>query len=335
MIESHLRFRPFSREIPTFVPIPGTTYGAKIFPARVEIFSLGNGNVLLEKEFSFGPLDQFLVTLNLERMTVEVSGFVGKECVRYEIRRDHIHAVKGFSEDISFAKDESPFNSGERERLSLGCAKSQDITLMMRRGSLEELVPFWYFLSQSFPLCEDGAEKGDSLFHELESAVTARDKTVLAERLLSVLRTAFTSLFLPHVGDDFHLGFKLPLFALEKTPSPLLLFRKSFPLLRSLFFQEHAHSCEILPLLPPQFHAGRMTHMKTARGHALSIEWTKKAPRRIFFEAASDDSFAIKFPHDIKRFRLRLFDRTVGTVLNGSEVSLEAGKRYLLDRFER
>ncbi|MFS8563302.1 MAG: hypothetical protein LVR00_02810 [Rhabdochlamydiaceae bacterium] len=58
--------------------------------------------------------------------------------------------------------------------------------------------------------------------------------------------------------------------------SPLVLLTRGAGLIRELFFKEEQDLFYFLPSLPPEFHEGRMVHIKTVKGDVISFEWSKK-----------------------------------------------------------
>ena len=318
LIKSAHRLRPYSHRSHTFCLIPGTELGAEICPAFLRVFELASEKIVDERFFSSGLVEAFTVTQNLEKGFVEVSGVT---------RKGHEH----------YRLDQAApnFFSISRERLFLGCNKAQDIEHMWRRADLAELMPFWFFLAQSVPkvVCE-GTFSTPSLYTEALQIIEERNKEAVYEALLSLAKAGFKSLFFPRLIDDDLQGFELPILGSEEA-SPLAVLQKTYPLLRSCFFQEAKNLFSILPVLPKEFHSGRLIDLHTSAGHTIHLEWTKKSIRRLVIEANKDDYYAFKFHPDIKRFRLTtLQEGKRSQHVNGAEIALQGGTSYLLDCFE-
>jgi len=334
MIHPDLRFAPFCHESPTFVLIPHTEATAEICPAKVTIFSLIHPfKIIFETNFSFGPLEQFTVIQDLEHGKIEVSGFSSQGFVSYEIDATGLHFVRGaVKKSFSFILPKAPVK--KPERLSLGCHKAQDSFLIFRRKDIQEYLPIWFFLAQSIPEQKPLAPVGDCLLSELAKTIEKKDKNGLSNTLCDFFLASFRSLFFPRLVDDSHLGYSLPPILPDHTLSPLAILSESLPLVRSLFFRESDHHFEILPLLPKECHAGRLTNITTKNQDSLSIEWTKHSLRRAEIIPARSSSFSFKFPTGIKRLRVHTKEANLGFFSADDLLPLEKSKLYLLDRFE-
>ena len=330
------RLRPFSHSSHTITLIPKTRLAAEIFPAYVRVFDPTTKKTVYEQELSFGPLDHFTVILDLEKGRIEVSGEAACGFQRYYITPNAIEFQKGSKETISFANPEKIADFPQRERLSLGCHKAQDVAAIFRRGDLTEILPIWFFLAQSVAQVEDAEIANPSLFSALKDAVDAKDTSHIYESLSHFFKASFTSLFFPRLTDDFRQGFKQPILTTFSSASPLLVLQKSLPYMRHLFFHEDEKVWQFLPVLPKEFHAGRIIDLRSKSNHLIAIEWTKKSIFRATINAVQDDFFVFKFHPDIKRFRMSTRSRKVlGQVSNGQEIPLSKGEGYLLDRFEK
>lgn len=320
------RFRPFSHISPVFTLIPRTFYGAEITPAYIRIIDMRDKRVILEKLLAYGPLEQFTVTLDLERERVELSGFSAQGFIRYTITAEKIVCEKGEKEEIAIPVSEKwPQNSVSK--LSLGSNKAQNIEHMIQRGQLCELLPHLFLLAQMVPIVQDVVLNPGTLLFQAESDPSY-------ENLKNLVRAGFKSLFYPRLFDDSYLGFA-PICETKENQLSLLLLQKLYPLLVGLFFKEDERAWHILQKLPKEFPVGRLIDFTTQKGHQVSIEWTKKSIRLLEIRANCDDYFIFKFSPDIKRFRLRTQDaKKLEFITNGAEISLTKGGRYFLDRFE-
>lgn len=326
MIRTSLRFRPYCKEIPVTTLIPRTTRFVKISPGICEIFDGLSGKKIQEHIFTFGSLQQFTVTLDLEHDTIVVTGFHKACYVRYRIDADGIH----------LEKEKSAINKDlRRERLSCGCRKTQDIARIMRRGDLREWLPIWYFLAQSFPVCPDVEdEKGLSVLQELRELIQSNNRQLLSEKLTQLFQEASISLLFPAGDQSLLFGHQIPPIKVTHHSLPQLVLQKSFPLIRSLFFVEERETFIILPHLPLPLHAGKLVNLKCRAG-VISLEWTKGGIRRIFFEPTETCSYRFKFSQDIKRFKLRCLSVTKEIDVLHEPINFIAGKSYLIDCFQR
>lgn len=316
-IQIATRFRPFSHVSPTLCLIPRTRFAAEICPVQLKIFDPENGKVLFEKKFTFGPLKEFTVTLDLEKEFIEVSGFSKNGFIRYHITPGQISFLKGSDESFQYNCDamEHPL----RARLSFGVHKAQDAALMFRRLDLQEILPHLFLLAQSVPKIAD--------------TTLAFDLMPDFEKIQNFIQAGFKSLFFPRLDDETHLGFP-PLRTDETQASPLVLLQKLYPIIVQFFFQESTQEWHFLPHLPKDCHVGRVVDFVTAKGHTLSIEWTKKTIRQVTITAFCDDHYSFKFSPDIKRCRLSTKTDVLDTISNNAEIPLQKGVQYRLDRFE-
>ena len=340
------RFRPFSHVANSITLIPNSELAAEIYPSYIHIFNVATKDTLYEKHFSFGPLEKFTVILNLEKGRIEVTGRAASGFIRYFVDPTSIYFLKGGEEEkkVIFQEDKKIEPLLQRCRLSLGCHKAQNAEAIFARQDLTEILPIWFFLSQSLPKVADVKKPhfSPTLLTQVEEALKANDKGEgVYTALAAFFKAAFKGLFFPRLTDDYHQGFLLPIIQASH-PFPLLILQKSYPLICQLFFQEREREREkmwrFLPCLPPQFHAGKLCDLVTSKGHKISLEWTKKTIFRLEIQAISDDHYAFKFHPDIKRFRLlnQGTSKTLGSVCsNGQEIMLRKNESYLLDRFER
>jgi hypothetical protein len=327
MLKSVFYYRPFSHEAPTFCPVPGSTLYAKIYPARLELYDFVTNKKLMQEEFSFGPLEQFTVTSDLEAFRIVVSGFSRSSYIRYTIDRNEVLFLKGSDAHFPIPSS-SVYEKKERERLFLGVNKAQDVAMMWRRKDIKELLPFLYFFSQSLPTLHEKELPKDSLFSRLDGA----PKQELEKKLLDCISCGFYSLFMPRLVDDFYLGYDVE--AVATSGSPLVLFEKFFPRVRRLFFEEDGENLFILPKLPTSFHCGRLLDIQAQAGN-LSMEWSKGSIRRLRFVPRKDGLFAFKLDPAIRRFRLHGPGKHIGFYSRGDKIAFSLGLEYELDRFER
>lgn len=320
------RFCPFSHISPVFTLIPRTFYGAEITPSFIRIRDMLENSVILEKRLGAGPLEQFTVTLDLERERVELSGFSTHGFIRYKITNGKIICDKGEREEFSFSEEK--WSQNHVSKLFLGSNKAQNVEHMFQRGQLSELLPHLFLLAQMVPGVKDIAAAPGTLLFLAES-------DPCYENLKNLIRAGFKSLFYPRLFDDSYLGFA-PICGSVENQSPLLLLQKLYPLLVGLFFKEEESAWHILPKLPKEFPVGRLAGFTTQKGHQVSIEWTKKSIRQLEIRASSDDCLILKFSPEIKRFRLtEEMSSCSKNITNGTEISFTKGSRYYLDRFER
>ncbi|MBS0634274.1 MAG: hypothetical protein JSR37_02280 [Verrucomicrobia bacterium] len=196
---------------------------------------------------------------------------------------------------------------GPRERLFLGVDKSQDWQLVKRRMDMNEIMPYLYWLAQS---------------------VTVPKTSVTSELdLKQLFKAGFSDMLMPRLFDSDYHGFDKPVVS-DTSQSPLVLLKTVFERIRSLFFQEHDDQMLILP--DPSSHSGTMMDVKTARGHTITLEWTKHLIRRMVIKSACDDVIRLDFQNPIKSTRFQGERIQLPT-----QIAVTANQTYLFDNFQK
>jgi hypothetical protein len=307
------RLRPFSHVPGTKLVLPGSRSQLVIYPTLV---------VVDDQEISIpltGPVDDFTIQLDLEKGYVKVWGHYQEGFLRYRIHattdgKFAIVAEKSPQENLFPKEADNLFELPSCERLSLGMDKAQDWDMVSRRADLNEILPFWHRLGQLLP----------------ESHATGGTYSLLPS-FLNLFHAGFEGILSPRLEDTQHQGFHLP----QPKGSPLALLTEGSKLIRSLFFTQDGNQMEILPLLPPEFHAGRMIHISCGDFGTLDIEWTKKTLRRMVFHSKVKSELKFIFPKHLKTFRLCERKNQKGEIIEvGSTVQFDEGITYLLDNFK-
>lgn len=324
MITIKGRLRPFSHEPGSQCLIPGTSYLVEAFPALLRIREFGGATI---KEFPLvieGPLKQFTVIQDLER-----------GCVTVFSEQYSMHVLPNL--DIVDSKHPALPPLENQERLSLGSHKKMEMDAIRRRRDFHALFPFWFRLGTLLKLRPRKGDDRGGMFSLLSACRDARD----AHRPEAIL-PAFEKLFLAGFGPllvpravDEEIQGILPPDTPSIDDSPLYLLTEGAALIRSLFFLASGGEISILPNLPPEFFAGRMTGLLCPSG-ILDLEWTKKTIRQLHFQAQEEGSVTFHFPPDMVSCRLRLHPDDKGRVFAcGDSLVIKSGSLYLLDRFQK
>ncbi|MBS0615937.1 MAG: hypothetical protein JSR58_05240 [Verrucomicrobia bacterium] len=204
------------------------------------------------------------------------------------------------------------------ERLSLGSHKTLDWDMSRRRLDLSDILPVWFRLGQMVPA------DGKIDFPEM-------DKLEVVPFLKNVFRAYFQGILVPRLFDDDHQG----LFPEGKpiATGSLALLHEGARWIRGLFFQEGFH---FLPHLPPEFHAGRLLHLKTKEGDDIDMEWSKKLLRRVVIRPGKSRSVKLHLQKPLASFRIRRGMKDRGERLTVQDaVEMVEGQVLLFDRFEK
>ncbi len=344
------RLRPFSHNPGTYCLLPRTSLRFQIFPAliRVHDFSHAEPKLMVEIALSIrGPVRDFTVQLDLEKGIIKVWGDSKAGFFRYLIAKSDdkaLFAIKVEKHPIEW-ESAQPIQVLKEfqavpllaERLSLGSHKAQDWELVRRRRDLKEIFPIWYRLGQLVP---DGLKRSPEgtamLLEECRRGIVLGSSEEVLRPFLELFLAGFEGILSPRLQDDEHQGFLLNPVLPKSEATPLLLLKEGFHLIRSLFFSVNGDVIDILPLLPPEFHCGRLLHLACGDHGHLDMEWTKKAIRRMVFHATADCKLRFYFGNQLKRFRLRESEQDRGHFLaTNSYLSFKQGQEYILDRFEK
>lgn len=293
--------KPFCHLPGTTCIIPGTTIQLQAFPNLLRYIDLSNGKAWEEKLDWKGPVDDFTVLLDLKNSQVEV---FGKTAAGF--RRQIIHLATAPIPPI--------------ERLSLGAHTKLDWELVLRRLDMEEMVPVLFELGQLLPRATAEAP--------ILNFLNFTDKTKVAHQLKCFFKAGFYSLITPRLSDTDYQGI------VEEAPvsgSPLALLSAGYLAIRSLLFREEAKTISFLPLLPPEFHAGRLHDLTTSQGDKISLEWSKKLLKKVFITPNKTRLVHLELQKSLKSFRV---NKKLRQNVEDS-LSFETGKTLFLDRFEK
>lgn len=341
------RYLPFSHRPGVRCLLPFSTYGLRVFPTRLCFFDMlqTSSPSLGEIELQHcGPIEDFIVTLDLEKGKVIVAGKNTEGYFRF-----HLGMIDGRAtfclEKGSLSLGASSFDvlvlpSNEKkllnyqlsslERLSLGSHKKQDEELIRRRNDMADIIPLWHRLGLLLPKLPSAPFSGiASLFNEVGIG-TPNDYLSPFCRLW---KAGIDGLFFPRLEDDYSQGIPYPPLEKNASLSPLSLLSEGSLFIRSLFIQASGKEISILPHLPKEFHCGRMTDIELDSA-SISIEWSKKEIRRLLVTPKENGEFSFSYPH-MKTFRLRSSKADRGERLLTKEIlNLEADRKYSFDNFE-
>ncbi len=293
--------KPFCHLPGTTCIIPGTTIQLQAFPTLLRYVDLSTGKAWEEKLDWKGPVNDFTVLLDLDHSQVEV---FGKTDAGY--RRQIIHLATAPPQPI--------------ERLSLGAHTKLDWELVLRRMDMEEMVPIFFELGQLVPQA--------TATTPILNFLSFTDKTKIAHQLRCFFKAGFYSLVTPRLTDTDFQGL------VDDTPvsgSPLALLSAGYCAIRSLLFQEEGDKLSFLPLLPPEFHAGRLRDLSTSHGDKIYLEWSKKLLKKVIIIPGKTRTMHLDLQKSLKSFRVNKKVRHIGD----DPLPLEEGKTLFLDRFEK
>lgn len=321
---------PFSHRPGASCLIPGTHLVLRAFPTRLQW-----GEVDLHLGLT-GPVEDFTVLQDLERDCVFVYGRAQEGFYRLRVQAEELVAerlfegglkVSGSWEGVLQKKQALQFPGTERqipssfERLSLGSHKAQDWDLVVRRFDLREILPVLYLLGQKTPPGSVPQPlSGTARLLELPS--NCREVLAALERLC---RAAFSEILVPRLQDTQYQGLCLDEVVEEE---PFFLLREAFLRVRALFFQSSERFVSLLPCNP--FEAGRLLGVRAPGIGTFDLEWRKKILRRALFYAEMNGSLTLQLQRQIGSLRVEGIRQSPLKPL-----TVEAGKRYRLDRFEK
>ncbi len=301
-IEISQRLRPFTH-LPGMASImPGTGERVVVYPTLI------GGQTLPIT----GPITGFTHQMDLEKNCLWVFG----------------HAREGYFRRQIPSMVSSPI----LDRLFLGVDKAQDWDLVKRRANPAEYLPFWYRLGQMVPSSQ--ATGGTAQFlQEWREQLEAGDRIAILEPIQNLFSCGFDGILAPRLEDTDHRGFALP--PLQAGDNPLARLSQGATLIRDMIDSVQDQTLHLLPVLPPEFHCGRL--VGTALGNlTVSLEWSKKLLRRMILTSEVAGEWNLQFQKNLRSFRLRHSESERGTRLScDSWLTLEPDVVYLLDRFEK
>ena len=329
------RLRPYSHRPGITFILPGSSLSMQVFPTLIRVADLKNVSVEEIKLNNEGPLKDFTVQQDLEKGCLRIWGNGPSGFIRYRFHavkdRFIIKMEKGHDKLGPLAEGNSVYSPRSTDRLSLGMSKQQDWTMLSRRQDLAEIFPLWHRLGQLIPQIESEPVKYRTLLGECRQAIQEATPDIVLDPFMNLFLAGFKEGLTPRLRDeDFH-GFSLPVCS---SATPLVLLSEGAKMIRSLFVQWEDENISILPLLPSQFHCGRLIQVETGWG-TLDLEWTKKKVRRMIFRAEKTGRLNFHFKK-VKKYRLRHGNKDRGQFLKaGDFIEIQAGQIYWFDNFEQ
>lgn len=338
------RLKPFSHCPGTFFMLPGTPLRFQLFPALIRVHDLSASSPVLIAEIPLkikGPLNDFTILQDLEKGFLHVWGHTLVGFLRYQIFPSS--AKNGFSIFLEKSPEEeiipqeflvsSSLNvSIPTERLSLGNHKKQEWTLMHRRCDLTEIFPLWLRLGQLLKIPE--RKDSDSLLQRCQDSVKASDRNAIISTFNNLFLAGFEGGLSPRSTDLNFQGFNLP--PLSSGVSPLHLLTEGAKSIRQIFLNTSDNKIAILPVLPSEFHCGRLIQAPCSDVGLLDMEWSKHLIRRMVLTVSKNVTLQFSFQKELGHFRLRAgYGDNGQKVICGDPITFQANQAYFFDRFEK
>lgn len=322
-----------------------------------------------------GPVSDFTVMHDLEKGCISVWGHTVDGYFRYRLtaiqwgvkegfiitvekdlprglhfscsRGYQLHAIEKTKPTWIVAKSDAnasdivPFVTTVTERLALGNHKLQENYLLQRHMDMTAIMPLWFLLGQLIPEHVSTAHKGTmQLLDKCSTAIQEKSSTKIVELFRNLFVAGFSDGLVPRLHDEQFQGFDLSPFADRDEGSPLALLTEGSALIRRLFVQcdegSDVRKIEVLPVLPPEFHAGRLLNAFCGTLGMLDLEWSKKTVRRMVFTANASMQVQFIFPRELRRVRLRSHSADRGIWIDcHAPLQVTAGSSYRFDRFEK
>lgn len=324
------RYKPFSHTPGITLILPRTQLRFQIFPALIKIFDLSQQKQLSEVPVDIqGPVEGFTAQQDLEKECLHVWGHAQKGYFRYRIEA----TANGYT--IINEKGLTQFSSApsvskaHRERLSFGVHKAQDYDMIYRRCDMKEVFPLWFRLGQMLPEPHSQVPQGTTVFlTQIREAIENKNTVAIVPLFKNLFQAGFDTGLSPRLVDTQHHGFQLP--DVKGEANPLQLLVEGAQLIRKLLVSCDGRTMELLPVLAPEFHCGRIVDVKCAGIGVCDIEWSKKCVRRVVLRVEVAGELRICCQKDVKRFRVNK-ERFVA---NSEVLLVNAGEVLCLDHFE-
>jgi len=356
------RIRPFSHLPGDSVLIPRSSIAAKIFPCLIVLYPLDRPDEKVAVKLAVtGPLKNFTIQSDLEIGEVKVWGESEGGFLRYtlscETFKDQIclslEKAVGDVLELSFAEKKHLLNAKARltlfkkgeiplkeyskegfERLSLGSSRLQNWPMVVSRMQIEEILPVFYRFAQWLPDAEDHSSNEGAWepIHNCLKYTNEKKHEMIIPCLKQLFMGFFSGILVPRLVDEQYQGFGVWKGNIPDSFTSLSFIPDAIRLIRSLFVVESSETVNLLPHLPPEFHAGRFLNIKT-EGGVIQLEWTKKEIRRMEYKALEDHNKILVF-NQKKKCRLRVAGNAESVNFeSGQKVEFKKYQQYFFDNF--
>jgi hypothetical protein len=355
-IEINQRYCPFSHRLGVCCLLPGSSYALRFYPGKIELYQWEHSQKLAVETFTLsviGPVQKFTVQQDLERQQVFVSmqtqeGYLsylikakeGKPLLELkkapgdflEVEHYGVKVKECFSliDKVNVEPVSPVYNNWER--LSFGSHKSPCWEKLYERQTNNELFPYWFHLGQQYNIGGEVEVEG-SLLGECHQVVLDKDVMQVEPAFQRLFKALFHDMFLPYSHDQAFQGILTPT---SQETSPLQILTKSASLIRSQLISYEKETLYLLPCLSPEFHCGRFVNVSIKKLGKVSLQWSKKLLNRCVLDVEENKDCHLHLQSGIRSFRLRKDKKDKGVIVSVDEtLSLSAGKKYILDRFEK
>ncbi|WP_213105684.1 hypothetical protein [Candidatus Protochlamydia amoebophila] len=359
MIKIAERLRPFSHQSGTLCLIPMSSFAVQVFPCLIRLFRWDLPTPQLVNEYHIflkGPVEDFTIQTDLEKGKILVWGKTAFGPIRYIITststgislmldRSSEQGIvfKNQNKEQYVLKGKSMYliemmqrlEHPSLERLSLGNHKRQDWDLIKRRLDLTEIFPIWYSLGQWIPTSlgiNKPLEEMGCHFRKIEEIISQNQSDQAVPIWKQIFQATFQGILVPFWKDEFFQG------VIDQTISPvcspLALLKKGMHLMQRHFIQQEFNHIYLLPVLPPEFHCGRLLSIKLAEQGLLNMEWTKKVIRQVSFYSAQQQDLHLHFRH-VKKCRIKKQgQKETEWITSGECFNFEKNCYYIFDNFK-
>ncbi|MBB65258.1 MAG: hypothetical protein CMO81_09365 [Waddliaceae bacterium] len=359
------RRQAISHRAGTLCALPGARFALELFPTKWRVLKLSGDEDLCVAEVDVnlsGPLKDFTILQDLDRAQVVLSAHAKEGFFRIVLQAmkeeqgislycdrspesgfpiqgkgsflsDDIDTVLLKGQKVCLGK-ESLVPSLPLTSLCCGVHKKADWALVERRKDLREILPYWFHVASLLPLNEK--QVVPLRWKESIEAVEAKAHDQIGVALIDLWDSAFEGMWVPRLSDFRHLGIEVA--KEECAPFDLLAYGARY--ISQLFLREEELGFSVLPSLPKELFCGRFMNVSMGEWGTVDIEWSKKQIRRMVFRASKNGELLFTFQNFIRSFRLRqdgpsFQDRRGKTCESGKTISVESGKVYYLDHFQR
>lgn len=291
---------PYTKRFGAFIPIPGSSCIAQVFPAKLCIFDESH-NVVLEEAIALtDQITDFSTHLDLKKGAIFVYVKSRQQYFRYQIKTKedgiHIRFDRGSKKRL-FIKAVTK-RPRFLEELATGVYKSPEWEALIRRADPKEITPLWFMASQ---------------WYEREGEMRVED-----------FAARFDTLFYPREQKES--GYKgLP---------------GVFPLstLRALFCTFSQGHLALLPDLPSYMKCGRARLLLEDK-FIVELLWSNGALKKVILTPLCDQEITLSFPGIACRLRGTLGKKGQILRANNVErclsISCQKGIKLFLDHFSK
>lgn len=339
------KFYLLSHEIGSLFLFLNTSYVVQIFPGKLKFQDLNSKKAFDIDIYFEGPVLDFTINQNLISGYIDVSFHTQKGFLAYKLLTKNgeafLYLTKAFQKEIEVFFDKKliikekqllslPFQAKHlqpQEILSFGVFKKPDIQMIRKRDFLQEILPILFLLAQFYNDKKFLVKK--ELFKNLLQNIFDKQKELLEQNIIKVIKTHFSKYFIPRIKDEDYQNVDCTLKSID---NPLDLLSNFYFVIKQMFIRYEKNRLYLLPCMLKNFHHGKASFQEPFG--FIELYWSKKLLKKAVIRPIQDIKIKMVLQSKIKTFRMRC-DKKDLQCKNQDEIFLKKDQLYFLDRFEK